>query len=115
MGEFYGGLLGMVVSKRNQHLTVPTDHFTAGYSQSKAQYNTEKSGLQQQLSGLQSAEKQDYSQYQNDLANWTEGLQYKKNEYDNAYSAKQNGWQNFMNGALQVAGIAAKILPLFFI
>jgi len=85
------------------------------YSQSKAQYNTEKSGLQQQLSGLQSAEKQDYSQYQNDLANWTEGLQYKKNEYDNAYSAKQNGWQNFMNGALQVAGIAAKILPLFFI
>ena len=71
--------------------------------------------LQQQLSGLQSAEKQDYSQYQNDLANWTEGLQYKKNEYDNAYSAKQNGWQNFMNGALQVAGIAAKILPLFFI
>lgn len=68
-----------------------------------------------QLSGLQSAEKQDYSQYQNDLANWTEGLQYKKNEYDNAYSAKQNGWQNFMNGALQVAGIAAKILPLFFI
>lgn len=27
MGEFYGGLLGMVVSKRNQHLTVPTDHF----------------------------------------------------------------------------------------
>ena len=85
------------------------------YNQSKAQYNTEKSGLQQQLSGLQSAEKQDYSQYQNDLANWTEGLQYKKNEYDNAYSAKQNGWQNFMNGALQVAGIAAKILPLFFI
>ena len=85
------------------------------YSQSKAQYNTEKSGLQQQLSGLQSAERQDYSQYQNDLANWTEGLQYKKNEYDNAYSAKQNGWQNFMNGALQVASIAAKILPLFFI
>lgn len=39
------------------------------YSQSKAQYNTKKSGLQQQLSGLQSAEKQDYSQYQNDLAN----------------------------------------------
>ena len=60
-----------------------------------------RAGLQQQLSGLQSAEKQDYSQYQNDLANWTEGLQYKKNEYDNAYSAKQNGWQNFMNGALQ--------------
>lgn len=85
------------------------------YSQSKAQYNTKKSDLLQQLSGLQSAEKQDYSQYQNDLANWTEGLQYKKNEYDNAYSAKQNGWQNFMNGALQVAGIAAKILPLFFI
>ena len=85
------------------------------YSQSKAQYDTEKSGLQQQLSGLQSAEKQDYSQYQNDLANWNEGLQYKKNEYDNAYNAKQNGWQNFVSGALQVANIAAKILPLFFI
>lgn len=31
------------------------------YSQSKAQYNTKKSDLLQQLSGLQSAEKQDYS------------------------------------------------------
>ena len=39
----------------------------------------------------------------------------KKNEYDNAYSAKQNGLQNFINGALQVAGLAARILPLFFI
>lgn len=85
------------------------------YSQSKAQYNTKKSDLLQQLSGLQSAEKQDYSQYQNDLANWNEGLQYKKNEYDNAYSEKQNGLQNFINGALQVAGLAARILPLFFI
>ena len=70
--------------------------------------------LLRQRGGRKGAKKQDPSQYQNDLANWTEGLQYKKNEYDNAYSAKQNGWQNFMNGALQVASIAAKILPLFF-
>jgi len=85
------------------------------YSQSRSEYNTKKSGLEAQLSGLQSAEQNDYTKYQKDLANWMDGLTYRQNEYNNAYSENQAGWQNFLNGALQVAGIAAKILPLFFV
>lgn len=85
------------------------------YSQSLSEYNTKKSGLEEQLSGLQNAENQNYSQYQKDLANWNQELQYKQAEYDNAYSANQNGIQGLINGVLSVAGLAAQILPLFFI
>lgn len=84
-------------------------------NQSLAEYNTKKNGLSDQLSALQAAEKQDYSQYQNDLANWKNDLAYYQNEYDSAYNQDQQFGQNLLNGLLQAASIAAQVIPFFFI
>lgn len=84
-------------------------------SQNRSEYNTKKSGLQQQLSGLQQAEQNDYSKYQSDLSNWYNDLSYRQNEYNNAYAEKQQNTNNVLNGLFSVLGIAAQILPFFFI
>lgn len=84
-------------------------------SQNRSEYNTKKSGLEQQLSGLQEAEQNDYSKYQNDLSNWYTNLNYRQNEYNNAYAEKQQNTNNILNGLFSVLGIAAQILPFFFI
>lgn len=84
-------------------------------SQSRSEYNTKKSGLQQQLSGLQQAEQNDYSKYQNDLANWYTDLSYRQNEYDNAYAEKQSRTSSVLNGLFSALSFAAQIIPFFFI
>lgn len=84
-------------------------------SQSRSEYNTRKSGLQQQLSGLQQAEQNDYSKYQNDLANWYTDLSYRQNEYDNAYAEKQSRTSSVLNGLFSALSFAAQIIPFFFI
>lgn len=84
-------------------------------SQNRSEYNTKKSGLEQQLSGLQEAEQNDYSKYQNDLSNWYTNLNYRQNEYNNAYAEKQQNTNNILNGLFSVLGFAAQILPFFFI
>ena len=84
-------------------------------SQSRSEYNTRKSGLQQQLSGLQQAEQNDYSKYQNDLANWYTDLSYRKNEYDNAYAERQSRTSSVLNGLFSALSFAAQIIPFFFI
>lgn len=84
-------------------------------SQSRSEYNTKKSGLQQQLSGLQQAEQNDYSKYQNDLANWYTDLSYRQNEYDNAYAARQSRTSSVLNGLFSALSFAAQIIPFFFI
>lgn len=84
-------------------------------SQSRSEYNTKKSGLQQQLSGLQQAEQNDYSKYQNDLANWYTDLSYRKNEYDNAYAERQSRTSSVLNGLFSALSFAAQIIPFFFI
>lgn len=57
-------------------------------SQSRSEYNTKKSGLQQELNGLQEAEQNDYNKYQKDLSNWYNDLSYRQNEYNNAYAQR---------------------------
>ena len=84
-------------------------------SQSRSEYNTKKSGLQQQLNGLQQAEQNDYSKYQNDLANWYTDLSYRQNEYDNAYAEKQSRTSSVLNGLFSALSFAAQIIPFFFI
>ena len=84
-------------------------------SQNRSEYNTKKSGLEQQLSGLQEAEQNDYSKYQSDLSNWYTNLNYRQNEYNNAYAEKQQNTNNILNGLFSVLGFAAQILPFFFI
>lgn len=84
-------------------------------SQSRSEYNTKKSGLQQQLSGLQQAEQNDYSKYQNDLANWYTDLSYRQNEYDNAYAERQSRTSSVLNGLFSALSFAAQIIPFFFI
>lgn len=82
-------------------------------SQNRNEYNTKKSGLQQQLSGLQQAEQNDYTKYQNDLNNWYTDLNYKQNEYNNAYNEEQQNTQNGLNILGSILSFAAMILPFF--
>ncbi len=82
-------------------------------SQNRAEYNTKKSGLQEQLSGLQSAEQNDYSKYQNDLNNWYTDLSYKQNEYNSAYQEHQQNVQNGMGFFQGLLSVASLLLPFF--
>jgi len=82
-------------------------------AQNRAEYNTKKSGLQEQLSGLQSAEQNDYAKYQKDYSQWQDGLSYRQNEYNNAYSEQQQSTQNGMNILGSILSFAAMILPFF--
>lgn len=82
-------------------------------AQNRAEYNTKKSGLQEQLSGLQSAEQNDYAKYQKDYSQWQDGLSYRQNEYNNAYSEQQQSTQNGLNILGGILSFAAMILPFF--
>lgn len=82
-------------------------------AQNRAEYNTKKSGLQEQLSGLQSAEQNDYAKYQKDYSQWQDGLSYRQNEYNNAYSEQQQSTRNGLDILGGVLSFAAMILPFF--
>lgn len=82
-------------------------------TQNRAEYNTKKSGLQEQLSGLQSAEQNDYAKYQKDYSQWQDGLSYRQNEYNNAYSEQQQSTRNGLDILGSVLSFAAMILPFF--
>ena len=71
--------------------------------------------VQQELNGLQEAEQNDYNRYQKDLSNWYNDLSYRQNEYNNAYAQRQQNVSSTLNGLFSVLGIAAQILPFFFI
>ena len=66
-------------------------------AQNRAEYNTKKSGLQEQLSGLQ----------------WQDGLSYRQNEYNNAYSEQQQSTRNGLDVLGGILSFAAMILPFF--
>lgn len=82
-------------------------------AQNRAEYNTKKSGLQEQLSGLQSAEQNDYTKYQKDYSQWQDGLSCRQNEYNNAYSEQQQSTRNGLDILGGVLSFAAMILPFF--
>lgn len=82
-------------------------------AQNRAEYNTKKSGLQEQLSGLQSAEQNDYAKYQKDYSQWQDGLSYRQNEYNNAYSEQQQSTRNGLDVLGGILSFAAMILPFF--
>ena len=82
-------------------------------AQNRAEYNTKKSGLQEQLSGLQSAERNDYAKYQKDYSQWQDGLSYRQNEYNNAYSEQQQSTRNGLDVLGGMLSFAAMILPFF--
>ena len=82
-------------------------------AQNRAEYNTKKSGLQEQLSGLQSAERNGYAKYQKDYSQWQDGLSYRQNEYNNAYSEQQQSARNGLNVLGGILSFAAMILPFF--
>lgn len=82
-------------------------------AQNRAEYNTKKSGLQEQLSGLQSAERNDYAKYQKDYSQWQDGLSYRQNEYNNAYSEQQQSTRNGLDVLGGILSFAAMILPFF--
>lgn len=82
-------------------------------AQNRAEYNTKKSGLQEQLSGLQSAERNDYAKYQKDYSQWQDGLSYRQNEDNNAYSEQQQSTRNGLDVLGGILSFAAMILPFF--
>ena len=82
-------------------------------AQNRAEYNTKKSGLPEQLSGLQSAERNDYAKYQKDYSQWQDGLSYRQNEYNNAYSEQQQSTRNGLDVLGGILSFAAMILPFF--
>ena len=82
-------------------------------AQNRAEYNTKKSGLQEQLSGLQSAERNDYAKYQKDYSQWQDGLSYRQNEYNNAYSEQQQSTRNGLDVLGGILSFAAMTLPFF--
>ena len=81
-------------------------------NQSRNEYTARRTGLETRLNGLQNAEKQDY---QNDYSNWLNGLQYRQNQYNSASSEHQQRTSNVLNGILSAVGLAAQILPWFFV
>ena len=83
--------------------------------QSRSEYTAKRTGLESQLSGLQNAEQQDYQNYQKDMANWMDGLQYRQNEYDKASSESSQRTSRWLNGILSAVQLAAQILPFFFV
>ena len=83
--------------------------------QSRNEYTARRTGLETRLNGLQNAEKQDYQNYQNDYSNWLNGLQYRQNQYNSASSEHQQRTSNVLNGILSAVGLAAQILPWFFV
>ena len=83
--------------------------------QSRSEYTAKRTGLESRLSGLQNAEQQDYQNYQKDMANWMDGLQYRQNEYDKASSESNQRTSRWLNGILSAVGLAAQILPFFFV
>ena len=91
------------------------DCYADDQCQSRSEYNTKKSGLQQELNGLQEAEQNDYNKYQKDLSNWYNDLSYKQNEYNNAYNEQQQNTQNGLSILGSILSFAAQILPFFFI
>ena len=84
-------------------------------NQSRNEYTARRTGLETRLNGLQNAEKQDYQNYQNDYSNWLNGLQYRQNQYNSASSEHQQRTNNVLNGILSAVGLAAQILPWFFV
>ena len=75
-------------------------------AQNRAEYNTKKSGLQ-------SAERNDYAKYQKDYSQWQDGLSYRQNEYNNAYSEQQQSTRNGLDVLGGILSFAAMILPFF--
>lgn len=91
----------------NYEKTRPADYVS--------QYQPKIKDVMGQLNGLQNAEKQDYQNYQNDYSNWLNGLQYRQNQYNSASSEHQQRTSNVLNGILSAVGLAAQILPWFFV
>ena len=89
----------------------------AAYQQYKSQYTRSAKLANQnaQANAVQNAEKQDYQNYQNDYSNWLNGLQYRQNQYNSASSEHQQRTSNVLNGILSAVGLAAQILPWFFV
>lgn len=112
-GSSYGTQAGQ--SAYQQTMNGLNDALDGLYSQALGTYKQKKSDLQTQLSGYQQAEQQDYSRYQDDLNNWYNGLQYKQNEYNMAYQAEQQKKQNKQSFWGTALGLAASILPYFFL
>ena len=110
-GSSYGTQAGQkAYAATMDNLDSVLDGLTA---QNRAEYNTKKSGLHEQLSGLQSAEQNDYAKYQNDYSQWQDGLSYRQNEYNNAYNEEQQNTQNGLNILGSFLSFAAMILPFF--
>lgn len=110
-GSSYGTQAGQkAYAATMDNLDSVLDGLTA---QNRAEYNTKKSGLQEQLSGLQSAEQNDYAKYQKDYSQWQDGLSYRQNEYNNAYNEEQQNTQNGLNILGSFLSFAAMILPFF--
>ena len=76
--------------------------------QSRSEYTAKRTGLQK-------AKQQDYKNYQKDMANWMDGLQYRQNEYDKASSESSQRTSRWLNGILSAVQLAAQILPFFFV
>ena len=110
-GSSYGTQAGQKAYAATMHdLDSVLDGLAA---QNRAEYNTKKSGLQEQLSGLQSAERNDYAKYQKDYSQWQDGLSYRQNEYNNAYSEQQQSTRNGLDVLGGILSFAAMILPFF--
>ena len=110
-GSSYGTQAGQkAYAATMDNLDSVLDGLTA---QNRAEYNTKKSGLQEQLNGLQSAEQNDYAKYQKDYSQWQDGLSYRQNEYNNAYNEEQQNTQNGLNILGSFLSFAAMILPFF--
>ena len=110
-GSSYGTQAGQkAYAATMDNLDSVLDGLTA---QNRAEYNTKKSGLQEQLSGLQSAEQNDYAKYQKDYSQWQDGLSYRQNEYNNAYSEQQQSTRNGLDVLGGILSFAAMILPFF--
>lgn len=81
------------------------------YNQSLGEYNARKNGLETELAGLQKAESSDRQTYQQNLDAWNEGLAYRQNEYDSAYSEQQQKKANGIQTATGVGQFIATVAP----
>ena len=67
------------------------------------------------LNSLQDQSRNEYTARRTGLETRLNGLQYRQNQYNSASSEHQQRTSNVLNGILSAVGLAAQILPWFFV
>ena len=105
----------------NQNAQANAAAQTGGYGSSygtqagQNAYAATMNNLDSVLDNLQNQSRNEYTARRTGLETRLNGLQYRQNQYNSASSEHQQRTSNVLNGILSAVGLAAQILPWFFV